>query len=61
LLGLPNPPKVKFEDADMTGMARSFYLESKKVRNDKIKNELGVILKYPNYKVGLKALIKEEV
>jgi nucleoside-diphosphate-sugar epimerase len=61
LLGLPNPPKVKFEDADMTDMARSFYLESKKVRNDKIKNELGVLLKYPNYKVGLKALIKEEV
>jgi hypothetical protein len=42
-------------------MARSFYLESKKVRNNKIKNELGVLLKYPNYKVGLKALIKEEV
>jgi len=61
LLGLPNPPKVKFEDADMTDMARSFYLESKKVRNDKIKNELGVLLKYPNYKVGLRALIKEEI
>ena len=61
LLGLPNPPKVKFEDAIMTDMARSFYLESKKVRNNKIKNELGVLLKYPNYKVGLKALIKEEV
>ena len=61
LLGLPNPPKVKFEDAIMTDMARSFYLESKKVRNNKIKNELGVVLKYPNYKAGLKALIKEEV
>ena len=61
LLGLPDPPKVKFEDAIMTDMARSFYLESKKVRNNKIKNELGVLLKYPNYKVGLKALIKEEV
>lgn len=61
LLGLPNPPRVKFEDANMTEMARSFYLESKRVRNNKIKNELGVLLKYPNYKVGLKALIKEKI
>ncbi|ABG30314.1 SDR family NAD(P)-dependent oxidoreductase [Roseobacter denitrificans] len=57
LLGLPLPPAVDFETADMTPMARSFYAESKKVRNDLIKRELGVVLKYPDYRSGLKAML----
>ena len=57
LLGLPLPPEVDFETADMTPMARSFYAESKKVRNDLIKRELGVVLKYPNYRSGLRAML----
>lgn len=60
LLGVPIPEAVDFETADMTPMARSFYAESKKVRNDRIKEELGVVLKYPDYKSGLKALFAEE-
>lgn len=56
LLGLPVPEEVAFEDADLTPMARSFYAESKKVRNDRIKDELGVSLRYPDYRVGLQAL-----
>lgn len=60
LLGLPLPPEVDFETADMTPMARSFYAESKKVRNDRIKQELGVVLRYPDYRVGLRALLAEE-
>lgn len=61
LLGLPEPPTVDFETAKMTEMARSFYSDSKRVRNDKIKNELNIVLKYPNYKKGLQALIKNEM
>jgi len=61
LLGLPDPPKANFEDIEMTAMARSFYFDSKRVRNNKIKSELNVKLKYPNYKDGLKSLIKEEI
>jgi nucleoside-diphosphate-sugar epimerase len=57
LLGLPIPEAVPFETADMTPMARSFYAESKKVRNDRIKTELGIALIYPDYKSGLKALL----
>ncbi|WP_420568873.1 SDR family oxidoreductase [Thalassovita sp.] len=57
LLGLPVPPAVPFEHADMTPMARSFYAESKRVRNDRIKDELGVSLTYPDYQSGLAALI----
>ena len=60
LLGLPLPPALDFTTADMTPMARSFYAESKKVRNDKIKSELGVKLLYPDYRSGLKALLAQE-
>jgi len=57
LLNLPIPPAEDFETAEMTPMARSFYAESKKVKNDRIKDELGVILKYPDYRSGLDALL----
>ena len=61
LLGLPLPPAEDFEKAEMSPMARSFYAESKKVRNDRIKNELGVKLLYPDYRSGLKALLAHEL
>lgn len=57
LLDLPIPEAVPFETADMTPMARSFYAESKRVDNSKIKNELGIRLKYPDYKSGLTAML----
>lgn len=60
LLGLPIPPAEKFETAEMTPMARSFYAESKKVRNDLITSELGVKLLYPDYRSGLSSLLKLE-
>jgi len=60
LLGLPLPPALDYETADMTPMARSFYAESKKVSNARIKSELGVRLHYPDYKTGLKALLAQE-
>jgi nucleoside-diphosphate-sugar epimerase len=60
LLGLPPPPEVPFEKAELSPMARSFYGESKRVRNDKIKRELGVRLDYPTYREGLKAVLEAE-
>jgi nucleoside-diphosphate-sugar epimerase len=57
LLGLPVPPAENWEQAEMTAMARSFYAESKRVRNTLIKTELGVELIYPDYRAGLKALL----
>lgn len=57
LLGLPVPPAVPFEEADMTPMARSFYAESKRVRNDKIKQDLGWVPQYPDYRMGLNAIL----
>ncbi len=60
LLGLPPPPEVPFDEAEMTPMARSFYSDSKRVRNDLMKSELGVDLRYPDYRTGLAALLEEE-
>ena len=60
LLNKEEPPEFDFLNAEMSEMARSFYAESKRVDNKKIKNELGIILKYPNYKVGLEALLDQE-
>ena len=56
LLGLPVPPEVPFDAAEMSPMAASFYAETKRVRNDRIKHELGVRLLYPTYREGLAAL-----
>lgn len=60
LLGLPEPESVDFDAAEMTEMARSFYAESKRVKNDRIKHELGAVLTYPTYREGLVALLEDE-
>jgi len=57
LLGLQLPPEIPFENAELSPMARSFYADSKKVSNKRIKTELGYRLIYPNYRDGLRALL----
>lgn len=59
LLGLPRPPQVPFEEAEMTEMGRSFYGENKRVRNLRIRHELGVDLAFPTYREGIGALWAE--
>lgn len=56
LLGQSPPPLVPFEAAELSPMARSFYGDNKRIRNQRIKDELGVTLAYPSYREGLKAL-----
>ena len=60
LIGAPVPPAQDYDEAAMTPMARSFYAESKRVRNDRIKDELGVRLLYPDYRAGLAAILAAE-
>ncbi len=60
LLGLPLPPAIDFETAEMTPMARSFYAESKKVRNNHAKSSLGWQPAYPDYRSGLADLLARE-
>ena len=61
LLNIDPPEPIKFSDASLSEMARSFYSETKYIRNEKIKEKLGLQLKYPNYKLGLKDILKEEL
>ncbi len=58
LLGLPLPQEIAFEKAALSPMAKSFYADSKRVLNTRIKTELGYELVYPNYRVGLTALLR---
>jgi nucleoside-diphosphate-sugar epimerase len=57
LLKLPVPPEIPFAAANLSPMAASFYADSRRVRNDRIKSELGVTLQYPTYREGLAALL----
>ena len=50
------PPEVPLELAPLSEMARSFYGENKRVSNRRIREELGVKLRYPTYREGLTAL-----
>jgi hypothetical protein len=56
LLGLPPPPLVPFAAAELSPLARSFYADNKRVSNALLKRELGVRLRYPDYRVGLAAI-----
>jgi nucleoside-diphosphate-sugar epimerase len=56
LLGVEPPPEVPFAEADLSPMARAFYQDNKRVRNARIKDELGVRLLFPTYRDGLEAL-----
>lgn len=60
LLGKTPPPEITFDEAELSPMARSFYAESKRVRNDRIKTELGVTLIHPDYRSGLAAVLAQE-
>jgi nucleoside-diphosphate-sugar epimerase len=59
LLGIEAPPEVPFEVAELSPMARSFYSDSRRVSNARIKEELGVSLRYPSYREGLRALLDD--
>lgn len=57
LLGVAPPPETPYADAEMSPMARSFWADNRRVRNDRIKQELGVTLAYPSYREGLRAVL----
>ncbi len=56
LCGCAPPREVDIENAGLTEMGRSFYAENKHVRNQRLRNELGVTLAYPTYREGLTEL-----
>ena len=61
LLGVEPPPEIAFDTADLSPMAQSFYSDNRRIDNARIKEELGVRVRYPNYREGLRALLDKEV
>jgi nucleoside-diphosphate-sugar epimerase len=57
LLGLEKPKEVSFKDLP-EGSMKNFYLDSKKVSNQKAKL-MGLQLKYPTYKEGLDSIFNQ--
>ncbi len=57
LLGVEPPPELAYATAELPPMARTFYRDNRRVRNGRIKAELGVRLAYPTYREGLRALL----
>ena len=59
LLGIEPPPLMPYDEAKrrLSPFLMSFYEGCARVRNDKLKRELGVTLRYPDYRVGLQALL----
>lgn len=60
LLGMAPPPLIAYDEAKLSPMAQSFYAECRRVRNDRIKRDLGVTLQYPTYREGLAAILAAE-
>jgi nucleoside-diphosphate-sugar epimerase len=60
LLGIALPTLVPLEAAGLSPMALSFYDDNKRVANRLIKTELGVTLRYPDFRAGLAAILAEE-
>jgi nucleoside-diphosphate-sugar epimerase len=58
LLGIAPPTEIPFAEAHkvMTPFALSFYEGCIRARNDKLKSTLGVRLRYPTHREGLRAL-----
>jgi nucleoside-diphosphate-sugar epimerase len=60
LLGVEPPPLVPFDPATASPMLAQFYAENRRVRNRRIKEELGVRLAHPTYREGLAAQLAAE-
>ena len=57
LLGVEPPPLVPFEESGLSPMGKTFWLDNKRVSNRRLHEELGVELRYPDYKAGLASLL----
>ena len=60
LLGVTPPEPQSLEEADLSPMARSFYVSRRRVGSKVIGPELGVTLLYPDYESGLAAILEAE-
>jgi nucleoside-diphosphate-sugar epimerase len=57
MLGVAAPPLEPFDAAALSPMARSFWADNKRVSNALVKKELGIELRYPDFRAGLAAIL----
>ena len=57
LLGQKPPPEIPYGDTEMSPMAKSFWSDNRRVCNNRIKEDLGVRLDFPNYRVGIRGIL----
>lgn len=60
LTGAEPPPLMPYDPASLPPGLRRFYEACRRIRNDRIKRDLGVRLQYPTYREGLRAIAEEE-
>ena len=60
LLGVDPPPLVPWAEAEMSAMALTFWQDNKRVDNTRVHRDLGVQLRYPTYREGLRAVLEVE-
>ncbi len=58
LLQQEPPPAIPFEEWQAPQKAKRDFTTNKRIRNDRIKRDLGIVLTYPSYRDGLKALFE---
>lgn len=57
LLNQEPPPEIPYNQAVMSAMAKSFWSDNRRVRSERIKEELGVRLDFPNYRIGIRGIL----
>ncbi len=63
ILGVDPPPEESFEAASsrLSPMALEFYSANRRIANGRMKEELGLTLRHPTYREGLRAILKAEI
>jgi len=61
LTRMPKPPLISMSEAErmLSPSIMSFLKESKRIKNDKLIHETGLVLKYPDLESGLKASLAQ--
>ena len=61
LLSAKPPPEISYNASEISPEAGRFFVDHRRVRNNLIKTELGVLLRYPNYEMGLRAIAAGDI
>ena len=61
LINKPSLPTVSFDEADLSAMAKAFYMDNKKINNKKVKINLQYNFIFKSYQEGLSYIAKQSL